>query len=737
MQYAEVIVDIASDKLDKPFTYLVPEELRGQVKPGCRVKIPFRSRTIMGYVVGLAERTDLAPEIIRPIEGLVTGEETADSRLVALAAWMARTYGSTTIRALKTVLPVRKKVKSVEKRQVFLRDRQEAEAYAAFCQKRHYAAKERVLRFLLDQGEAVDEGVLKKETNVPLSVLTSLKKEGMIGIDVSEEYRRVVWNAKKYPPEELSEEQERAVETIRGEWSGTGGGRPVLLEGVTGSGKTLVYMELIADALARGQQAIVLIPEIALTYQTVLRFVARFGDRVSFLHSRLSEGEKYDQMRAARAGDISIMVGPRSALFTPFPHLGLIIIDEEHETSYHSEQMPRYYAQETAIERASLEDAHVLLGSATPSVRSMRKARLGVYLLVKMAHRYADARLPETEIVDMKAEMKKGNRSILSDRLKEEIGDRLAKREQILLFLNRRGYTGCVTCRSCGKVIKCPHCDVSLVRHRDGRLICHYCGFEMDDVDVCPDCGSREIGGLTVGTEQVEDLLKKEFPGVRVLRMDADTTRGKGGHERIVKSFAAGEADILLGTQMIVKGHDFHNVTLVGVLLADLSLNEADYRSGERTYQLLAQAVGRAGRGAKPGCAIIQTYRPDNYAVLFGARQNYTSFYEAEISFRNVLGYPPVGSMLAVLGSSEDEKLLKTGMQYLKKYVGRIDPKGTLHAIGPAPQSVGKVKDRYRMVMYLSHTDEKQLILAREYLEKYISVNPGYAHITIEFDQNL
>ena len=737
MEYAEVIVDISSEKLDKPFTYMVPDELLPLVSPGCRVRIPFGNRTTAGYVVGLKDTCSLPPEKIKAVLETITGDETVDSRLVSLAAWMAKTYGSTTIKALKTVLPVRKRIGSLVRKQVFLHDREQAKEFASLYEKKHFKAKARVLNYLLARDSAVDEGVIKKEVSVPVSVLRSLEQEGLIGIDQSETYRRVIWKAGQYPAEALSSEQKRAVEQIREEWSPNGQGRPVVLNGVTGSGKTLIYMKLIRDVLEEGRQAIVLIPEIALTYQTVLRFVASFGEKVSFLHSRLSEGERYDQMKAARRGDVSIMVGPRSALFTPFPQLGLIIIDEEHETSYHSEQVPRYYAQETAVKRAELENARVLFGSATPSVRATWKARQGDYIEVRLKERYAGAVLPTTTIVDMRSELRRGNRTILSDFLRDQIADRLEKKEQILLFLNRRGYTGCVTCRSCGNVLKCPHCDVSLVRHANGKLICHYCGYETDDVKICPACGSPEIGGLTVGTEQVEELLYREFPGVRILRMDADTTKRKGDHERIVRQFAAGEADILLGTQMIVKGHDFPNVTLVGVLLADLSLNEADYRSGERTYELLAQAVGRAGRGKKTGQAVIQTYRPDNYAVLGGARQDYDSFYEEEAAFRAVLGYPPCGSMLAVLGSSDDEKKLATGMQFLRKYVSRIDPENKLHAMGPAPQTIGKVKDRYRQVIYLCYNDPKKLILVKDYLERYISINPGYSGITIEFDQNL
>ena len=354
-------------------------------------------------------------------------------------------------------------------------------------------------------------------------------------------------------------------------------------------------MELITHVLEQGQQVIVLIPEIALTYQNVSRFYRRFGDCVSLINSRLSKGERFDQFERAKKGEVSIVIGPRSALFTPFPNLGLILIDEEHEDSYKSEKTPCYHARETAIRRGEMEGAHVVLGSASPSVESYYKGKTGEYKLLYLEERYGGSRLPQVFVVDLKEELKTGNRSMFSSVLTEKIRDRLQRKEQVMLFLNRRGYTGFVSCRSCGHVMKCPHCDVSLTSHRNGRLICHYCGYETWDVSKCPVCGSPYIGGFKAGTQQIEVLLQKSFPGAGVLRMDADTTKKKDDHEKILAAFARGEADILIGTQMIVKGHDFPNVTLVGALAADLSLCSEDYRAAEKTFQLLLQAVGRAG----------------------------------------------------------------------------------------------------------------------------------------------
>ena len=390
-------------------------------------------------------------------------------------------------------------------------------------------------------------------------------------------------------------------------------------------------MEMIARVIRDGKQAIVLIPEIALTYQTVMRFYKRFGERISILNSRMSNGERYDQMMRAKAGNIDVMIGPRSALFTPFPNLGLIVIDEEHEPTYKSEQIPRYHARETAIARAKLEGASVVLGSATPSLEAFYRSHVGKklsgtsmadgeyreffgggweeeqYELLTLKNRSQKQSLPEVHVVDLREELKKGNRSIISEKLHELMEERLEKKQQIMLFINRRGYAGFVSCRNCGHVVKCQHCDVSLTSHRGGKLVCHYCGHEEQDISVCPECGSKHIGGFRVGTQQIEDLIKKEFPSARVLRMDMDTTKEKDGHEKILEQFASEDADILVGTQMIVKGHDFPNVTLVGILAADMSLYADDYRAGERTFQLLTQAAGRAGRGSEKGEVVIQT----------------------------------------------------------------------------------------------------------------------------------
>lgn len=501
-------------------------------------------------------------------------------------------------------------------------------------------------------------------------------------------------------------------------------------------------MELIAHVLALGRQAIVLIPEIALTYQTVMRFYNRFGDRVSIMNSRLSQGERYDQFERAKNGDVDIMIGPRSALFTPFSNLGLIIIDEEHEGSYKSETLPRYHARETAIERARMCGASVVLGSATPSVESYYKAMSGTYKLLEMHHRVARKPLPVVDVVDLREELKTGNRSILSRRLQELMEDRLSKGQQIMLFINRRGVAGFVSCRACGHVIKCPHCDVSLSQHitrghPEGRMICHYCGYEEPMPKTCPECGSKYIGGFKAGTQKIEMIVKERFPQARVLRMDTDTTKNKEGHEKILAAFSNQEADILIGTQMIVKGHDFPNVTLVGVLAADMSLHVSDYRAAERTFELLTQAAGRAGRGELPGEVVIQTYQPEHYSIQTAKAQDYEAFYGQEIEYRKMMRYPPVWNLLVILCEAKWEQNATDGAAGLARQIDRMQKlEKKVFPIGPTTPAIGRVNDIYRRVIYVKAEDYKNLVCVKDCLEQYVRDNPSYKDVNVQFDFN-
>ena len=734
--YADVIVDISQGKLDRTFQYEIPDELYHEIKIGSRVRIPFGKgqREITGYVTGISANPKVEESRIKKILGQSVQGVAVESKLIALAEWISTNYGSTMNQALKTVLPVKEKKKQKENRFLTLNfSRSEAEEFLEVCERKHYKAKARLVQALLMQPMLTYSEAIHT-WKISGTVIKGLEDQKVITVERERIYRSPVLAEQQGGQKKiLNAEQERVFLAVCKEWE-TSVPRPVLLHGVTGSGKTEVYMELIQKVLEEGKQVIVLIPEIALTYQTVKRFSKRFGSCVSFLHSRLSAGEKYDQFEQAKKGEISIVVGPRSALFTPFPDLGLIIIDEEHEPSYKSEKTPCYHAREVAIERGRMENAKIVMGSATPSVESYEKGKSGEYFLQTLSCRYENRALPKVYTIDMKQELKEGNRSIFSVLLKEKMEERLHRKEQVILFLNRRGYTGFISCRSCGHVMKCPHCDVSLTSHKNGQLICHYCGYSIPDVKNCPVCGSPYIGGFRAGTQQIEEQVQKFFPQAKILRMDADTTRKKEDHEKILSAFAKGEADILVGTQMIVKGHDFPKVTLVGVLAADLSLNGTDYMAGERTFQLLTQAVGRAGRGCLPGEAVIQTYQPDHYSVQAAAAQDYEAFYEKEIGYRILMGYPPAKAMAMIRASCENQELLEQGIGYCREYIEKIYKRQDLILVGPAPESVAKVQDLYRMVLYMRHSDRKILVKITELLEQYIQINKGFDKIHIQFD---
>ena len=736
--YADIIIDITHEKLDKIFQYSIPSDLDGVLQIGMEVIVPFgrSNRETKGYVVGFSQTTEYDAAKMKEVLCIAKDSVAIESRLVNLAAWMKDYYGGTMIQALKTVIPIKKQEKARKKRYIRLcvdveAGRQRLGHYLHLNQR----ARARLLAALLDEPRQEYELVTKK-LNVTRTVVRALEEQGIVSLESEQVLRNPVRHksCRKEIPE-YTREQQHAIDRFWEDYS-QGIRRTYLVYGVTGSGKTEVYMEMIARVLDEGRQAIVLIPEIALTYQMVMRFYGRFGDRVSILNSRMSQGERYDQMERVKAGEVDVMIGPRSALFTPFPRLGLIVIDEEHETSYKSEQAPRYHARETAIRRAGTEDASVVLGSATPSLESFYACKNGRFQILELRKRAGAGELPAVYVVDMRKEMKAGNRSIISDRLKNLIKARLERHEQIMLFLNRRGYAGFVSCRSCGYVVKCPHCDVSLSSHRNGKLVCHYCGHEEAQITVCPSCGSQYIGGFRAGTQQIEELAARQFPGARILRMDLDTTRMKDGHEKILEAFASEEADILIGTQMIVKGHDFPNVTLVGILAADMSLYSNDYRAGERTFQLLTQAAGRAGRGRSRGEVVIQTYSPEHYSIEMAAAQDYEGFYDAEMKYRELMGYPPVEQLLAVLMTGPLEELLDTAARYLKDFAVRLDKNRQLQIVGPASPYVGKVNDVYRRVLYLKGADYKLLIEVKNRMEQYIEINEGFKTMRIQFDFN-
>ena len=664
-QYASIIIDISHENVDRVFQYRIPPQLLGEIQVGMQVCVPFGSgnRTRTGYVVDISEKAEYDVTKMKSIAGIVAGSVTADSRIISLAWWMKERYGSTMNQALKTVLPVKRKVKA--------RNRQ-------------------VVRSMVD--------VQIKEAEILLN-----EEQRQIAEDFCSRYDR-------------------------------GDRAPSLIYGITGSGKTEVYMEMISHVLKQGRQVIVLIPEISLTYQTVMRFYRRFGSCISVMHSRLSAGERWDQYERARQGETQVMIGARSALFTDFPDLGLIIMDEEHEGAYKSESTPRYHAREVAEKLAGMRDAAFVMGSATPSLEAYTRAREGIYRLYTLKNRAGEGSvLAAAEVVDLRKEMEAGNKSIFSRRLQELIRDRLEKREQVMLFMNRRGYSSFVSCRSCGEAVKCPHCDVTLTLHNKTRLVCHYCGYTVPLPKKCPSCGSPYLAGFGTGTQKIEELTKAMFPQARVLRMDLDTTSKKGGHQEILSAFAKGEADILIGTQMIVKGHDFPGVTLVGILAADASLYAPDYRSGERTFQLLVQAAGRAGRGKKPGTAVIQTYTPEHYVVKASAVQDYLEFYRQEMGYRKLMKYPPAAHMLSIQIGGKEEELTAHMTEAVAEAVGRRFGQQA-ELIGPVFAPVYKVNDIYRKILYIKQENYDILIRIQKYVQNRWDETEICRKLTIQYD---
>ncbi|MFR3697839.1 MAG: primosomal protein N' [Coprococcus sp.] len=739
--YIDVIVDISVNSLDRIFQYRVPEELLDAVTVGCQVNVPFGSgnRRRQAYVIGVDTVLTYDASKIKDILG-VTKAPAATGQLIALADWMHERYGCTMAQALKTVLPVKKSVKEVKRTAYFLADREGAQQLLEKSRKsRREKARVRLLEAMLK------EGCMSKETvtgvlQISASTMKSILQTGVIREETSQVYRNPVRQRLDGWQEVcLNDEQMNAVASIwqnaaicREHWSREQGMH--LLYGITGSGKTEVYMALMEKVLNEGRQIIVLIPEISLTLQTVSRFYARFGSQIAVMNSRLSAGERYDQYMRAKRGEASIMIGPRSALFTPFDKLGLIIIDEEHESAYQSEIVPRYQAAEVAARRAEMSGALVVLGSATPSVAVYQKAREGMIGLHRLTQRArTGSRLPDVKVVDLREEFRMKNRGILSQSLHEAMDACLKRGDQMMLFLNRRGYAGFVSCRSCGYVVKCRHCDVSMTVHHHTLLKCHYCGSEQPMPRVCPSCGSPYIAGFGVGTQKVEEFVQKEFPEARILRMDRDTTSGKDDMGRILQTFSEGGADILIGTQMIVKGHDFANVTLVGILAADLSLFAGDYQSSERTFQLLTQAAGRAGRGDRPGEVIIQTYQPEHYCIQTAAAQDYDSFYSQEIRFRQMLHYPPDRQMMVMLAEGEHDQQTGQAVQKLREIAGEADFEA-VEFIGPSRAGIAKAKDLYRYTMYMKHQDIKELMRLRDFLEGYLKWSQQFSNIYFTFD---
>lgn len=742
MRFADIIVNISLEKLDRSYQYRIPPELKESVQIGSSVTIPFGKggRTLDGYVVGLSDEPAISEDRIKDILSVNVKDLRIEDRMIALACHIRENYGGTLNEALRTVMPVKREVKKKSSRDIVVTaDDSVLYDELELSRKRNHHAKARLLEELISE-RTLDLDVVVNNLLVSRQTVDSIARKGLAEIRVRTMYRNPHFekssSGSRVPLNDLQRSiADDMISDLRNMQR-----KDYLLHGVTGSGKTEVYMEVMEEVIKLGKQVIMLIPEIALTYQTVTRLYRRFGERISILNSRMSAGERFDQSERARNGDIDIMIGPRSALFTPFERLGLIIIDEEHEESYKNEGVPHYNAREVALYRGRTEGASVLLGSATPSVETYEKTERGLMKLYRLDKRAGLGAFPEVHVVDMREELKNKNRTIFSVKLRELIQDRLAKGEQTMIFLNRRGYSGFVSCRSCGKVVKCPHCDISLTKHYNGRMVCHYCGYEQDGISTCPSCGSRYVGSFGIGTEKIEEQLRQTFPEARILRMDADTTKGKNGHEDILSSFKNGEADILVGTQMIVKGHDFHRVTLVGILAADMSLSAPDFRASERTFDLITQASGRAGRGALSGEVVIQTYQPENSCIQAAAAGDYDAFYSEEIAYRRLLGYPPAKNLLLVLCCTPKEEQAKPFGEYVAERIRRtmreLHADGQVRMIGPAEANLAKANDIFRQAIYLKAEDYSVLVAIKNRIMDINTEDRTYPGASIQFDFN-
>lgn len=595
------------------------------------------------------------------------------------------------------------------------------------------AAKQREVMELIYQNPGIELSRLKKICSGCDGAVRTLASKGFINIIEREEFREINSTVIREKRHELTEEQRSAISEIRRFFSE---GKNVLLHGVTGSGKTEVYLELIEENLLKGKDSIMLVPEISLTPQMVSRVKNRFGDKVAVLHSGLSEGEKFDEWRKIKSGLAKVAVGARSAVFAPFSDLALVIIDEEHENTYKSDIRPKYLTREVAEKRCEIEGAHLLLGSATPSIETYYMAKTGRLGLVELPNRVNGGEMPEIEVVDMREELKNGNKTIFSESLTHNILDKLKKGDQIILFLNRRGHSTFVSCRECGLVMKCPRCSISYTYHmKEDKLVCHYCGYERDNPKICPKCGSAKIKYFGVGTQKLEKEFQKKFSIKNVLRMDADTTARKNSHQEILDKYRRRESNVLLGTQMISKGLDFPGVTLVGVITADTSLNLPDFRSAERTFQMIAQVAGRSGRGEKSGKVIVQTYNPGHYSIAYARHHDYKGFYDEEIKLRKELGYPPFTTManLIISGTNEQEviKLANEISIFIDDGVKRYKD---MEKLGPAAAAISKIKNRYRWQIVLKSPDEEDL---RELLAVLLSRNfEGRSNASVSIDLN-
>lgn len=736
MESVQVIIGISTKALDRPFTYILPPKLKDRVEVGSVVLVPFGKGNALkeayvterGYLI--KEPDFELKEVYEVIEDVKVEKE-----LIKLAYWIHKRYECSITSALKLMVPtdVNAKVKT-EKFVSMSKIQATTAAKDLQLESKEGLTKKRreILAAFLGQMDEQNLSAIKlpmkqacQIMGTTTTLLKTLQELGYLSISDDEVGRDIGVLKNRAMGQELilNEEQEKCVNQVSHSLESQG---TFLLHGVTGSGKTEVYMQLIQQVLEQGKSVIVLIPEIGLTSLTTQRFIERFGQVVGVQHSKLNLGERYEQWLKAKRGEIQIMVGARSAIFTPFTRIGLIIIDEEHEHTYKSEQNPRYHAREIAIKRSMDHQCPVILGSATPLIESYYKAQAGQYTLLELNKRAVVGSNRKVTMIDMRHELENGNTSILSHDLEQAIAKALQKKEQIILFINRRGFANFVSCRQCGFVYTCKHCDVSMTYHANNkRMICHYCGYSLPVNKTCPECGSSYLKAFGAGTQKIHAYIKKQFPEANIARMDQDTTQKKHGHEIILNAFDQKEIDILIGTQMIAKGHDFHNVSVVGVLAADLSLHIDDFRAAERTFQLVTQVIGRTGRGEVDGHAYIQTYSPDHFALTYALEENYLGFYNEEILFRRAMIYPPFCHILQLITLSEREeigmKFLNECLKMLEHYGQNNEQLGDIIVLGPAKASIGKVKGKYRHRLLIKGSSYRQLTNIRK--ELYNSID--------------
>lgn len=715
---AKVLVEINNINVDKTFDYIVPFEYIEKIKIGMRVKVPFASRELEGFVLDLVNNADDNYEL-KEIISIVDEKPILNNELLHLGQFMSKKYFSTLISCYQTMLP--KALKAQNKTTI----NKKMIKYVELCSNSFPKLKpnqEKIVEYLRINGKVKKEEINK----ISVSGVNTLIKNGIIIESLIEEYRLVTKDINKEKETfKLTVEQQEAKNKILSQTQSS----VFLLHGVTGSGKTVVYMEIVEEMLNRGKDSIFLVPEISLTPQMVYHFKSRFGDEVAVLHSRLSEGEKYDEYRKIVEGKVHIVVGARSAVFAPFKNLGAIIIDEEHTTSYKQDNNPKYSAIEIAIERAKNNNAIVILGSATPSLETYARSIKGLYTLVELKHRVNTNNLPLVEIVDMSKEKHRG--SIFSSRLITEVNKRLEEHEQIILLLNRRGYSSFITCSNCGYTAKCPHCDITLTYHKTSNTLrCHYCGYADKMNDICPSCGEKAIKTLGTGTEKVEEEIKKVF-NARVVRMDLDTTSKKGSHEKIITAFKNHEYDILLGTQMIAKGLDFSNVTLVGVINADTSLMIPNYRSNEYTFQLLMQTAGRSGRGEKKGSVIIQTFNPEHYAITLASKHDYIDFFKQEMEVRRKLSYPPYYYLIYIKVIGKDYNKISIESNKIASILTRELKNSKI--LGPTTCSVFKLNGLFRFGIIIKYKKEEKM---EEVLQSLVNHYKGNQTVKVDIDVN-